>query len=319
MSSDPSTSRTRLVLAFLALYVAWGATYLFIRLAVETIPWMGMAGVRFLIAGSLLYGYARWRGATPARRLEWRTACIVGALLMGANAGVAYAVKTIPSGVASLCVASSPSWFAVMEWLRPGGRRPTAGVVAGLVVGLVGIAILVGPHGIVSGAPVNPFRVLVVVLGSVVWAFGGIYQRNAPRPESALLFTAMQMLGGGLVLSIGSILTSQWTGFTLSQVSARSWIGFVYLIVFGSLVGYTSFVYLLRVSTPARVSTYAYVNPVVAVLLGWAVANEPITARVAMASIVILAGVVLVTRHGGQPEPARESALPPVDASRAPT
>ena len=228
---------------------------------------------------------------------------IVGALLMCSNACVAYAERRLSSGVASLLVAITPVWFVTFDWLRGSGERPRLGVVGGLVAGVIGVAILLGPGQLGGGPSIDAFGAAIVLGGTISWAFGSIYSRHAPRPASALMGSAMHMLCGGLVLLAVSLVTGQFDGFTLTQVSGRSWIAFGYLVIFGSLVGFSSFVYLLRVTTPARVATYAYVNPVVAVLLGWLFAGEEIGIRVGVAAAVIIGAVAVITTFGGAVKP----------------
>ena len=294
------SSRTKLLLGFAAVYLFWGSTYLFIRWAVETLPPFGMAGVRFCIAGGSLYLWTRLRGGERPTLRMWRSSAIVGALLMASNAGVAFAEKRIPSGVASLLVGMTPCWFVLLDWLRPGGKKPGSGVVIGLVGGIAGVAILVGPGQLAGAHHLDTLGATVVLVGSFAWAVGSIYSRHAERPSSALQGSAMHMLCGGLALTLVSVVIGQYRDFSFAQVSARSALAFVYLIVFGSLVGFSAFVYLLRATTPARVATYAYVNPVVAVFLGWAFAGEELTVRVLLASLVIIGSVVLITTFGSE-------------------
>ncbi len=300
---EVKATRSGLIAGFGALYFFWGSTYLFIRFAVETLPPIGMAGVRFTIAGAVLYAWTRWRGAERPTAIQWRSSVIVGTLMMCSNACVAFAERLVSSGVASLLVAITPVWMVTFDWLRGSGERPRLGVVGGLAAGVIGVAILLGPGQVGQGTAVDPLGAAVVLVGTITWAFGSIYSRHAPRPASALMGSAMHMLCGGLVLLPISLVTGQFDGFSLAQVSTRSWIGFVYLIIFGSLVGFSSFVYLLRVTTAARVSTYAYVNPVVAVLLGWLFADEEIGIRVGVAAAVIVGAVVVITTFGGSKKP----------------
>ena len=303
---EVKATRAGLIAGFASLYFFWGSTYLFIRFAVETLPPIGMAGVRFAFAGFVLYLWTRWRGAQAPTALQWRSSLIVGAFLMCSNACVAFAERRISSGAASLLVGMTPVWMVLFDWLHGSGERPRPGVVLGLVAGVVGVAVLLGPGLIGGGGGVDPVGAAIVLGGTISWSFGSIYSRHSPRPASALMGSAMHMLCGGLVLLVVSVLTGQFDGFTIAQVSGRSWVGFVYLIIFGSLVGFSSFVYLLRVTTPARVSTYAYVNPVVAVLLGWLFAGEEIGIRVGVAAAIIVGAVAAITTFSG----SRSSAAP---------
>jgi drug/metabolite transporter (DMT)-like permease len=208
---------------------------------------------------------------------------------------VTWAELRIPSGVAALMVAITPCWMVLLEWLRPGGTRPTLQIVLGLTLGLAGIALLVGPQSIMGGDRVDPVGAGVLLLGSLAWATGSIYSKHARVPEGPFLATGMQMLCGGTMLLLLGAMTGDFVQLDVSGITMRSVLAFVYLIVFGAIVGYSAYIWLLRVTTPARVSTYAYVNPVVAVVLGWAFAGEALTARMGIAAVVIVAGVALIT------------------------
>jgi len=297
--------RSRLVAAFAAVYLLWGSTYLFIKYAVASIPPLGMAGARFLLAGLILYAYGRWRGAQPPRALHWRSATIVGVMLMTSNAGVAFAERHIPSGVASLLVAITPCWMVLFDWLLHRGRRPHWGVGLGLVAGLVGVGILVGPGELLGGGDIHAWSALALIGGTAVWAAGSLYARSAPRPDSPPMLSGMQMIAGGAILSVIAAITGQWDGFSLAATPAIAWWSFAYLVTFGSLIAFSAYMYLLTATTPARVSTYAYVNPVVAVLLGWAFAGEALSARMLVASSVIVGAVALIVSFGSSGAPAR--------------
>jgi drug/metabolite transporter (DMT)-like permease len=216
-------------------------------------------------------------------------------LLLAGNGLVVWAEYRVASGIAALVVGIVPCFVVLLEWLRPGGARPTAGVVAGLLLGLAGLAWLLGPDAIMGGGRVDVLGVVALVLASLTWAIGSLYAQKVAVP-SAFLLSGMQMLtGGGALLVLGTALGEPWS-YDLTAISARSVLGWAYLIVFGSIVGFSAYIWLLRVSTPARVSTYAYVNPVVAVFLGWLLADEPLTLRTLVAAAVIVSGVVLITR-----------------------
>jgi len=300
MSTTPSPaahSRFALVLAFAIIYLVWGSTYLAIRYAIETVPPFLMAAVRFLIAGTVLYAWARLvRGAARPGRPQWVAAAIVGALLLlGGNGLVVWSELRIPSGVAALLGGVVPFWMVLIDWLRPGGVRPSAQVVLGLVLGLAGLVWLMSPGSLGSGDRVDPVGAAAVMLGCVSWAAGSIYQRQAPMPESPALATAMQMLGGGAALLVVAAALGEFRQVDVTVFSSRSVLGFLYLVVFGSIVAFSAYVWLLRASTPARVSTHTYVNPIIAVLLGWALADEPLTLRMLVAVAVIVSGVALIT------------------------
>ena len=299
--------------AFAAVYVIWGSTYLAIRVAVETLPPFLMAGVRFVTAGSMLYVWARWRGAAAPERGHWRSAAVVGGLLLvGGNGGVVWAEQWVPSGVAALLVTTVPLWMVLLNWVRPGGVRPRRVEVVGLALGFVGVVFLVDPGSLGGGDRLQYVGMAVLVMAALSWAIGSLYSRHALLPKSPLLSTAMQMLaGGGMLLVLGAV-TGEGASFDPGRVAARSVLALAYLIVFGALVGFTAYCWLLRVSTPAKVSTYAYVNPAIAVLLGWAILSEPVTAKTFMAMAVILTGVILITTRAtkGAPPPGIDGEAP---------
>lgn len=296
-----NTGKSRLapLTAFAAVYVIWGSTYLAIRVALETMPPFLMAAARFLAAGAVLYSWSRRSGRAPApTRSEWRTATIVGGLLLlGGNGGVVWAEQYVPSGMAALLVATVPLFMVLLEWRWNGGDPPGRRVLGGILLGFAGVLLLVGASEAMPGAR-GLLPAAVVLLAAFSWATGSIYARRAPQPTTPRLGTAMQMLTGGLMLGVLGVLMGEPGQLELSRISSRSWMALAYLIVFGSLVAFSAYVWLLRESTPARVSTYAYVNPAVALFLGWSLAGEPLTGRILVGSAVILASVVLVTSRG---------------------
>jgi drug/metabolite transporter (DMT)-like permease len=290
--------RWQIVMAFVAVYFIWGSTYLGIRVAVETIPPFSMAGSRALVAGVLLYVWSRIRGAEKPRAIHWRGATVVGGfLLLGGNGLLSWAEQRVPSGVSALLIGAVPLWMVLLEWLWHSGPRPTVGIVFGLVVGFAGLGLLVAPGNLWEGSPVNLSGAAVLLVAAFLWAIGSLYSRRAPLPASQLLGAAMEMIGGGVLLLIVGAALGEWRHFEFAHVSVHSAIAWGYLSAFGSLVAFTAYVWLLKATTPARVSTYAYVNPVVAVFLGWAFANEPITRRMMLAALaIIIAVVIIVTR-----------------------
>lgn len=299
MSTDSTLapSRFALLTAFAIVYVIWGSTFLAILFAIQTLPPFLMASARFLVAGSLLYAWSRFvNGAAAPSSANWRATAIVGALLLlGGNGLLVWSEQRLPSGVAALLVGTVPCFMVLIDWLRPGGSRPTGLVVAGLLLGLLGLAWLVGPDRLLGGGRADLIGAIVVVLGSFSWALGSVYSRHAATPPSPFLSTAMQMLSGGAALLVLSVSLGEPWAFDASAVSLRSVLGLLYLIVLGSIVAFSAYIWLLRVSTPTRVSTYAYVNPVIAVILGWALAGEALTTRMLIAAAVIVSGVALIT------------------------
>lgn len=296
-SKKGSTSSVAIWSALIAIYIVWGSTYLAIRFAVETMPPFLTAGFRFLIAGGVLYIFRRLRGDKAPLRLEWRSAAIVGLfLLVGGNGGVMWAEQRVASGIAALLIASVPLWIALLDSLRPGGRRPDRWVIVGVLAGFAGIIILIGPAQLIGiQGEVDPVGAMVLLLAALSWAAGSLYNRGAKLPDSPLLGTGMEMLVGSLGLFILGTVTGEWSQMELTSFSTRSLLGFAYLVVFGSWVGFASYVWLLRVAPTMLVSTYAYVNPLVAILLGSLLAGEALTPRVVLAVMFILGSVVLIT------------------------
>ncbi len=308
MMSELKASRGGVIAALATLYLVWGSTYLAIRFAIETLPPFLMAGARFLSAGVLLYAWARWRGAPRPAAREWGGATLIGGLLLlGGNGGVVWAEQRVPSGLAALLVATVPLWMVLLESLMRDGRRPAPQVWLGIGLGLAGVLLLVGPGEIAGGRAIDPWGAGVLILASLSWAYGSLVSRRMALPSSPLLATAMEMLGGGVLLAAAGTAAGEWGQLDPGAVTLRSATSLAYLSLFGSIVAFSAYIWLLRVASPALVSTYAFVNPVVAVLLGWAFAGEPLNARTLAAAGIIVAGVVVITTSGrrrGRPERA---------------
>jgi len=311
-SSEPRRDPTdvtppKLFGAFAAVYVIWGSTYLAIRFAIETLPPLLMAAVRFLLAGSVLYAWARSRGAPRPTASQWKGAAVVGGLLfVGGNGAVVVAEQWVPSGLVALLVAAVPLWMVVLDWGWGSRTRPTRRVVTGLFGGFVGVGVLAGSPGVGGGGAHELMGAALVVLGSAAWAGGSIYARHADAPPRPRLWVAMQMLVGGALLVPLSLSLGEWARLDPAAVSLKSVLALLYLVVFGALFAFSAYIWLLTVSTPARVGTYAYVNPVVALILGWALAGEPLTFRSLMAAAIIVGSVVVITGDGR----ARRRAVP---------
>jgi drug/metabolite transporter (DMT)-like permease len=289
-------ARSALILAFAAIYLIWGSTYLGMRVAVESMPPFLMAGVRFLTAGALLFGFLQLRGAAWPSRRQWTTNAIIGTfLLLGGNGLVAWSEQFLPSGITALLIGVSPLFIVLTEWAWPGGVRPTAVTMGALLLGFVGVAWLAAPWENAAHGGLHLGGVLAILGACVSWAVGSIYSRHAKHGAEPFLASALQMLGGGAALSLAALLHGDFARFEVAAVTRSSWLAFGYLIAIGSLVGFSTFVWLMKHSTPARVSTYAYVNPVVAVFLGWLILHEPITPRTIVASVVIVASVAIIT------------------------
>jgi drug/metabolite transporter (DMT)-like permease len=286
--------RWKIAIAFFAVYVCWGMTYLAMRVAVMEIPPHLLSGSRFVLAGVLLYAWARLRGHAAPTLKHWRSATVIGGfLLLGGNASVAWAEKTVPSGLAAVLIAVAPIWMVGLEWAR-GGARPTKVVAVGLLLGLAGVALLVSGRGS-AASRVDPVGATILVLASASWAWGSVVSKTAALPKSPFVATSIEMIAGGVLLLITAAVSGQFRGFDVGRVSleAAAWWG--YLVVFGSLVGFTAYIWLLGVTSIAKAGTYAYVNPVVAVLMGWAVLHEAVTPKMLVAAGIILVGVALVS------------------------
>jgi drug/metabolite transporter (DMT)-like permease len=294
--------RARIALAFAAIYLVWGSTYLAIRYAIESIPPFFMAGTRFVVAGAVLYAWSRLTGAERPSRAAWMATAVTGILMLAVgNGAVTWSEQRIPSGIAALLVASVALWMVLLEFLRKNGTRPTRLSIVGLLVGFGGVALLVGPAALSSTRDLDVLASLVLVGASLSWAAGSIYSRVLPRPTSASLGSGMQMLAGGIVLYAVGLFSGEIGRLELASVTTRSMLALGYLIVFGSLVGFTAYAWLLRACTPAAVATYAYVNPIVAMLLGWLIAGEAFGPRMIVAAVIILSGVALINRASGRP------------------
>ena len=300
--------RLLLLAAFTAVYLLWGSTYLAIKYAIATMPPLLMAGARFVLAGSMLALVGRVsEGYQRPTLAQWRTSAVVGALLLvGGNGMVVLAERSLASGLAALLVASEPFWVVLLGWWWLGQARPSGRVVLGLLLGFGGVYLLVGGQlgtGAGSGQLLGAGLVLAAAFS---WAAGSIYGLRAGAPASPVLASGLQMLcGGALLLALGTA-RGEWAGFQLVQVAPASWLGWGFLVVFGSLVAFTAYSWLLQHAPPARVATYAYVNPVVAVLLGWALRGEKLSLGMLLGAVVIVGSVVLITTGGAAPEPTGE-------------
>lgn len=308
MRTERHASKGLVIAAFAVVYLVWGSTYLAIRIGLETMPPLLMAGTRFLAAGALLSGWALARGAQRPTAGQWLRAATAGVLMLVlGNGGVTWAEQYVPSGVAALLVASEPFWLVLLAWACFGGRRPGTRTLAGLTVGLLGVGLLVLPNGGDADAAGELLAgSLAIILAALAWAVGSLYIRKADLPRSPALATGMQMLTGGAVLAALGLLRGEAHDFHPAAVSASSALAWLYLVFFGSILAFTSYTWLITATTPARLSTYAYVNPVIAVLLGSVAAHETIAPLGWAAMVVIVASVALVTT--GEAEPATAEA-----------
>lgn len=307
--------RTRIWLALGALYIVWGSTYLAIRFAVETMPPFLMAGTRFLISGLILLTWRKAAGDPAPTKTQVRSAVIVGLLLLlGGNGLVSWAEQHVASGIAALMVASIPLWIALIDSFRKNGLRPDWKVALGLFMGFGGIALLVASStGISPEDSLDLAGVLVLLLAALIWSYGSLYGRDADMPQSSLLGTSIEMLGGAAGLFLVGTLTGEWQELDLAGISSSSLFGLVYLVVFGSLIGFVAYSWLLRNAPIPLVSTYAYVNPVVAIFVGAWLASEPITPLIVLSALIII-GSVVVINLSKQTRASRETDSAPTPA-----
>jgi drug/metabolite transporter (DMT)-like permease len=303
--APPSASVPALAAGFASIYLIWGSTYLAIRYAVETLPPFLMGGMRFAVAGFILWLIVRWQRAPRPNFAQWRSAAVAGTLMLaGGNGLVCWAEQWVPSSIAALIVGTVPLWMVLLEWLLHRGKRPTLAVVIGLAVGFAGVALLAangGTGGDQAMSSAVRWGAGALLLACVFWSLGSLHSRRASQGQSMLQASAMQMLGGGAAMLIIAAVIGELNHFDLASISSRSAFSFAYLVLAGSLIGYTSYIWLLRVASPTAVSTYAYVNPIVAVALGWWLGNETITSRMLLAGAMVVGAVALMTRRTRAP------------------
>lgn len=292
--------RPLVLLAFATVYVVWGSTYLAIRFGIETIPPFFMAGVRFCIGGSLFIGWAIARGTKIPSSSLWRSAALVGVLMVaGGTGGVTWSEQFVPSGLTALLIAMVPLWIVLIDWARPGGSNPGSTVFFGLVIGLAGMTLLVNPVAVGGVREINPVGALALVFATLSWATGSVYSRHARQSSSQTITVGMQMVSGGVTLLCMSTISGELSQVDLALISWRSVMAMVYLIGPGSLA-YAAYLFLLRASTPTKAATYAYVNPIIALVLGAVIGGEQVSAWTLLCSAVIITGVVVIVTAKGR-------------------
>jgi drug/metabolite transporter (DMT)-like permease len=300
--------KLRIWLALITVYIVWGSTYLAIRFAVETMPPFLMAATRFLVAGAILYAWRRASGDPAPTRIEWRSAALVGFfLLVGGNGSVVWAEQRVPSGIAALMVGAAPLWMVLIDAFSPFAAlrtsparravnaKPAWQTYLGVTLGFSGIVVLIGPS-ILNGTSqgMDPIGIAALLLAAFLWATGSLYSREARLPASPLLGTGMEMLAGGAGLFILGTFSGEWGRLNPASISTTSLLGLGYLILFGSLVGFAAYTWLLRSAPTPLVSTYAYVNPLIAIFIGNLLASEPLTAHILISTAIILGAVALI-------------------------
>lgn len=312
----------RVIFAFAVIYLVWGSTYLGIRVALESLPPFLMAGVRFLVAGGLLYAWARLRGAARPERTAWRGAFVLGGLmfLLG-NGLIVWAELRVNSGLVALIASGTPAWVVVIDHLRPGGRRATAAKWIGVALGVAGLAILFLPDA--SGGPaLDLVGAAAVLTASASWGVGSIASRGLSLPKDPAMASGMTMLGGGALLMGMAAATGELGSFSLEAVTGRSVVAWTYLVFFGSILGFTCFTWLLNTVDPLKVATSGLVNPLVALVLGAWLADEAVGRQAVLAAAVTLAGLTLILRapevHRAPPGRKAAEPVPEPDVSPAP-
>jgi len=292
-------------IALFTIYIVWGSTYLAITFAIETIPPFLMAAFRFLLAGSILFLWRRVISKDPGPiYFEWKYAAVIGLfLLLGGNGGVVWAETRVTSGVAALIIATTPLWMVIFDLVRKQNRKiPSIKTVFGLVIGFIGIFILIGPQQILGNQiQMDPAGVSALLLAAIFWSIGSLYSRKAKLPPSPLLGTGMEMLIGGLGLLVLGTISGEWARLQITQISVKSIAGLVYLILFGAIIGFSAYTWLLRNAPTPLVSTYAFVNPLIAILLGHFLANESLTPRILIAALVIVSSIFLINTSRVEP------------------
>lgn len=302
------TRSGRVIAAFAAVYLIWGTTYFVLGEVVHEVPPLFMTAVRFAIAGTVLYAWRRTQGAARPTRGQWIASAWIGALLLlGGYGCTSWAQQRVPSGLTALLVAVSPLNMVLIDWLRPGGTRPHPAVFAGLTLGLAGVVLLIGPARLEAAKDADLVSTLACLVASLCWSTGSVFGRLAKQATDVFLAAAMQMLVGAVLLLAASAATGELPRLHLELLTPGILGGWLYLTVAGSLIAFSAYIYLLKVSTPARVSTYAYVNPAVAVFVGWAFGDEVVTPRIITAAALLLGGVALITAWKNRPVPARMS------------
>ncbi|MBD1208433.1 MAG: EamA family transporter [Ignavibacteria bacterium] len=299
------SSRTTFYIAFSAVCLIWGSTYLGVRFAIETLPPLLMAGVRFTIAGCIMFAWARASGSAMPSWQEWRSASIVGAMLVTfCNGAFTLAMGRVPSSLGALVATSLPIWMVLLDWLRPEGKRPTGGVMIGIALGFSGIVVLVQPwHYFMQSAndasshPLDFIGFVLMFFGTIAWAVGSIYARHANLPATPRMTTAIELLSGGVIMLVIALFAGEASQIHPDKISLKSFTAFLYLIVFGSIAAFSAYTWLLQNVSAALASSYTYVNPVIAMLLGATLGGESITANMIAAMIVIMMAVGMIAKY----------------------
>jgi drug/metabolite transporter (DMT)-like permease len=294
--TKPSPATGKTLLAFAIIYLAWGSTYLAIRIGVREVPPFLFAAMRFLVAGVILYGWMLAKGERSPTKRQWASAGLLAVLIFVLDYGLLFwAEQRVPSGLAAIMMATIPAFMALSEILFLRTQRLTLRLAVALLIGLGGVAVLMSHSLNLGGEPINTTGAIALIVGSLSWSIGSVLSRKLPLPTSKVMSSGMQMLAGGALLALASAVLGELRGFHPAAVSRAAWLSLLYLIVAGSIIGYTAYVWLIHHESPTKVGTYAYVNPVVAVLLGYFMGGEALGLRAVLGSLFVLVSVVIIT------------------------
>lgn len=297
---EASAFRLKLIAAFATLYIVWGSTYLAIAFAVQSIPPFLAIGTRFLTAGTLLYAFLRVRGKPGPSKQRTINAAIIGFFTLGVGTGfVAWAEQFIDSGFAALLITTLPLWFVLLDWLMLKGGAPNRQVILGLILGFVGIVVLTGPELRTGIQDASSLAIILVLIGTLSWSAGSLRSKQIAMPENVFMSSAIQMTFGGLMVTLIGLALGEGIAFSWAAMTPTSMWAWVYLVVFGSFGAFSAYVWLLGNAPPKQISSYAFVNPVVAVFLGWWLADELVNARILTACVIMVSAVALIVRYGG--------------------
>ena len=282
--------------ALITIYLIWGSTYLAIRFAVESIPPFLMAATRFIVPGILLYAWRRFSGDKVPTLQEWKSTSIIGLLLLlGGNGAVTWAEQHVPSGIAAMVIGSVPLWIIILNFFTNEGRNQNKKTILFAIFGFIGLILLIGPTQFAGASErIQPIGIVAILFAAIFWSAGSLYSRNATMPDSPLLSTGMEFLTGGVGLLILGTISGEFSQLNINLITTRSYFSLVYLIIFGSLIGFTTYTWLLRNAPISLVSTYAYINPIIAILLGNLFADEVLNSRIIFAGIIIIVSVIMI-------------------------